>query len=157
MMMRHGPRLVVYLPQIIENYQRQSGEGLSVFFVVIWLIGDLCSLSGAILAHLLPTIIILAAYVSGLVSVHTSSPTFTRVLSHITPFSIPFAIPFFYYKYTTTGGSGLRCLNKHHYWFPKRRFRISLKRPLYLARAEKVMKRRRQSPYLGNLRNMRAL
>lgn len=56
--------MVVYSPQIIENYQLQSGEGLSVGFVVTWLIGDLCNLSGAILAGLLPTIIILGVYVS---------------------------------------------------------------------------------------------
>jgi solute carrier family 66 (lysosomal lysine-arginine transporter), member 1 len=56
-------RVVVYSPQIIENYQLKSGEGLSVFFVVIWLAGDLASLFGAILARLMPTIIILAAYV----------------------------------------------------------------------------------------------
>ncbi len=57
-------RLVVYSPQIIENYQLQSGEGLSVSFVLIWLVGDLCNLSGALLAGLLPTIIILGVYVS---------------------------------------------------------------------------------------------
>ncbi|KAI0755179.1 PQ-loop-domain-containing protein [Daedaleopsis nitida] len=56
--------LVVYSPQIVENYQLQSGEGLSVSFVVIWLVGDLCNLSGAIIAGLLPTIIILGTYYS---------------------------------------------------------------------------------------------
>ncbi|RDX49895.1 PQ-loop-domain-containing protein [Lentinus brumalis] len=56
--------LVVYSPQIIENYQLQSGEGLSVSFVLIWLVGDLCNLSGALLAGLLPTIIILGVYYS---------------------------------------------------------------------------------------------
>ncbi|KAL0580628.1 putative vacuolar membrane transporter [Marasmius crinis-equi] len=54
--------VVVYTPQIYENYSLQSGEGLSVFFVLIWLAGDLCNVSGAILAHLLPTIIILGLY-----------------------------------------------------------------------------------------------
>lgn len=54
----------MYSPQIFENYQLKSGEGLSVFFVLIWLAGDLANLFGAILAGLLPTIIILAVYVS---------------------------------------------------------------------------------------------
>lgn len=54
---------MVYSPQILENYQLQSGEGLSVFFVLIWLTGDLTNLFGALLAGLMPTIIILAAYV----------------------------------------------------------------------------------------------
>lgn len=61
-----SPRIVVYSPQIFENYQEQSGEGLSVFFVLIWLTGDLTNLFGALLAGLLPTIIILAAYVRAL-------------------------------------------------------------------------------------------
>ncbi|KAI0775542.1 PQ-loop-domain-containing protein [Trametes elegans] len=56
--------LVVYSPQILENYQAQSGEGLSVSFIAIWLIGDLCNLSGALLANLIPTIIILGTYYS---------------------------------------------------------------------------------------------
>lgn len=104
MMMCSGPRLVVFLPQIIENYQRQSGEGLSVFFIVIWLIGDLCSLSGAILAHLLPTIIILATYVSDPFTVPTSCPTFTRIFL---PSPIQYAVcdsilllQIYYYRWT---------------------------------------------------------
>ncbi|KAF7365137.1 PQ-loop-domain-containing protein [Mycena venus] len=56
--------IVVYSPQIYENYALQSGEGLSVLFVIIWLVGDLCNLVGAVLAHLLPTIIIIALYYS---------------------------------------------------------------------------------------------
>ncbi|KAI0345998.1 PQ-loop-domain-containing protein [Trametopsis cervina] len=56
--------IVVYSPQIIENYQLKSGEGLSTLFVYIWLAGDLANLFGAILAGLLPTIIILAVYYS---------------------------------------------------------------------------------------------
>ncbi|KIM89103.1 hypothetical protein PILCRDRAFT_813007 [Piloderma croceum F 1598] len=57
-----GCWIVVYSPQIIENYQLKSGEGLSVLFVLVWLLGDLCNLFGAILAGLLPTVIILASY-----------------------------------------------------------------------------------------------
>lgn len=57
-------RILVYSPQILENYQLQSGEGLSVLFVVIWLFGDITNLVGAALAGLLPTVVILAVYVS---------------------------------------------------------------------------------------------
>ncbi|KAJ7095805.1 PQ loop repeat-domain-containing protein [Mycena belliarum] len=56
--------IVVYSPQIYENYSRQSGDGLSVPFVLIWLLGDLCNLIGAALAHLLPTMILIAIYYS---------------------------------------------------------------------------------------------
>lgn len=54
--------LLVYSPQIYENYRNKSGEGVSVYFITIWLIGDLANLGGAIRQHLLPTIIILAVY-----------------------------------------------------------------------------------------------
>ncbi|KAJ6508698.1 PQ loop repeat-domain-containing protein [Mycena sanguinolenta] len=56
--------IIVYSPQIYENYSLQSGEGLSVLFVIVWLLGDLCNLVGAALAHLLPTVIIIALYYS---------------------------------------------------------------------------------------------
>lgn len=42
----------MYSPQIVENYTLQSGEGLSVIFVVTWLLGDLCNLVGAGMAGL---------------------------------------------------------------------------------------------------------
>ncbi|KAJ9093590.1 hypothetical protein QFC20_007100 [Naganishia adeliensis] len=51
--------IIVYTPQ---NYQLKSGEGLSVAFVILWLIGDLTNLAGGAMAHLLPTMIILAVY-----------------------------------------------------------------------------------------------
>jgi len=54
--------IVVYSPQIYENYSLQSGEGLSVLFVVIWLLGDISNAAGALLAGLLPTVIIIAFY-----------------------------------------------------------------------------------------------
>ncbi|KAJ7644217.1 PQ loop repeat-domain-containing protein [Roridomyces roridus] len=56
--------VVVYTPQIYENYTLQSGEGLSVLFVIVWLCGDICNLAGAALGRLLPTVIILAVYYS---------------------------------------------------------------------------------------------
>ncbi|KZO93319.1 PQ-loop-domain-containing protein [Calocera viscosa TUFC12733] len=54
--------IIVYSPQIYENYTLKSGEGLSVPFVLIWLAGDLCNLVGALMAGLIPTVIILAVY-----------------------------------------------------------------------------------------------
>ncbi|KAF9533210.1 PQ loop repeat-domain-containing protein [Crepidotus variabilis] len=54
--------IVVYSPQLLENYTLQSGEGLSILFVVIWLLGDITNLLGALLGGLLPTVIILALY-----------------------------------------------------------------------------------------------
>ncbi|KAA1083036.1 hypothetical protein PGT21_023561 [Puccinia graminis f. sp. tritici] len=54
--------LLVYTPQIYENYVYKSGEGVSISFVVIWMIGDLTNLFGAVKQHLLQTMIILSIY-----------------------------------------------------------------------------------------------
>ncbi|KAK8187256.1 PQ loop repeat-domain-containing protein [Phyllosticta capitalensis] len=54
--------VVVFSPQIIENFKRSSAEGLSVTFIVVWLAGDIFNIIGAVLQHVLPTMIILAVY-----------------------------------------------------------------------------------------------
>lgn len=54
--------VVVFSPQIIENFRRSSAEGLSMEFLVIWLLGDLFNIFGAVLQGVLPTMIILAVY-----------------------------------------------------------------------------------------------
>ncbi|CAE6465902.1 unnamed protein product [Rhizoctonia solani] len=54
--------IIVYSPQILENYRLKSGEGLSVGFVVIWLLGDIFNLVGGLMAGLIPTVIIVAVY-----------------------------------------------------------------------------------------------
>lgn len=54
--------VIVFVPQIYENFYRKSSDGLSLLFVVLWLAGDVFNLVGAMLQHLLPTMIILAAY-----------------------------------------------------------------------------------------------
>ncbi|TIA90606.1 hypothetical protein E3P81_02387 [Wallemia ichthyophaga] len=53
---------VVYSPQIYENYVLQSASGLSLTFVVIWLLGDITNLVGGFMVHLLPPMLILALY-----------------------------------------------------------------------------------------------
>lgn len=54
--------VVVFSPQIIENFRRSSAEGLSITFLVIWLAGDVFNILGAVLQGVLPTMIILAIY-----------------------------------------------------------------------------------------------
>ena len=95
-------RLVVYTPQIIENYRRKSGEGLSVIFVVIWLIGDLFNLFGAILTGLLPTVIILAVYVS--------EPKMWTKYDISKPFSTPSATRFYCFRYISIDGLSFQSL-----------------------------------------------
>lgn len=54
--------IVVYSPQIIENFRRSSADALSLLFVIIWTAGDLFNLIGSLLQGVLPTMIILAVY-----------------------------------------------------------------------------------------------
>ncbi|KAF2703465.1 PQ-loop-domain-containing protein [Pleomassaria siparia CBS 279.74] len=54
--------IVVFSPQIIENWKRNSADGLSVVFIAIWLLGDFFNIFGAVLQGVLPTMIILAVY-----------------------------------------------------------------------------------------------
>lgn len=49
--------VVVFSPQIIENFRRSSAEGLSVEFVIIWLLGDVFNILGAVLQNVLPTMV----------------------------------------------------------------------------------------------------
>jgi uncharacterized protein with PQ loop repeat len=54
--------VVVFSPQIIENFRRKSADGLSIQFVVVWLLGDVFNILGAVMQRVLPTMIILAIY-----------------------------------------------------------------------------------------------
>ncbi|KAI9354192.1 PQ loop repeat-domain-containing protein [Pilaira anomala] len=54
--------LIVFTPQLLENYKRKSGDGLSMTFLVIWLAGDVFNLLGVIMQDLLVTMFVLALY-----------------------------------------------------------------------------------------------
>ncbi|OZJ05371.1 hypothetical protein BZG36_01993 [Bifiguratus adelaidae] len=54
--------IVVFSPQLWENYKRKSGEGLSIPFLIIWLSGDIFNLVGVVLQDLLFTMLFLAIY-----------------------------------------------------------------------------------------------
>ncbi|CAK7274391.1 Putative vacuolar membrane transporter for cationic amino acids [Sporothrix epigloea] len=54
--------VVVFSPQIIENFRRGSADGLSLQFIIVWLAGDVFNILGAVLQGVLPTMIILAVY-----------------------------------------------------------------------------------------------
>lgn len=49
--------VVVFTPQIVENFRRSSAEGLSITFIVIWLGGDVFNILGAVLQGVLPTMV----------------------------------------------------------------------------------------------------
>ncbi|MCJ1353678.1 MAG: hypothetical protein MMC33_003665 [Icmadophila ericetorum] len=52
----------MHIPQLLENYQAGSAEGISLAFLTIWLLGDVTNLAGALWAGLVPTVVALAIY-----------------------------------------------------------------------------------------------
>ncbi|KAL2122209.1 hypothetical protein VTJ04DRAFT_2664 [Mycothermus thermophilus] len=54
--------ICLLLPQLITNYKTKSADALSMKFLVIWLLGDVCNLSGALFTSLAPSTIALACY-----------------------------------------------------------------------------------------------
>ena len=50
------------LPQLIENYRNSSAEAISLAFILVWFLGDVCNLVGALWAGLVPVIIAIAIY-----------------------------------------------------------------------------------------------
>jgi uncharacterized protein with PQ loop repeat len=57
-----GCWLIVFTPQLWENYTRKSGDGLSMTFLVIWLLGDVFNLIGVVMQDLLFTMLLLAVW-----------------------------------------------------------------------------------------------
>ncbi|CAG8661783.1 27560_t:CDS:2 [Dentiscutata erythropus] len=54
--------LCAQFPQIITNYRNKSVDGLSLLFLMNWLLGDLANLVGCILTKQLPFQVYLAIY-----------------------------------------------------------------------------------------------
>ncbi|TKA83240.1 hypothetical protein B0A55_02952 [Friedmanniomyces simplex] len=54
--------IFLLVPQLVENYQQGSADGISLTFLFIWFVGDVTNLAGALWAGLVPTVTALAVY-----------------------------------------------------------------------------------------------
>ncbi|ATY61229.1 vacuolar membrane PQ loop repeat [Cordyceps militaris] len=54
--------ICLMLPQMVANYKAKSADGISMAFLVVWMLGDITNLLGAFFTHLAPTAIALACY-----------------------------------------------------------------------------------------------
>ncbi|WZH49104.1 PQ loop repeat-domain-containing protein [Fusarium acuminatum] len=54
--------ICLLLPQLFANYKAKSADGLSMAFLIVWLLGDITNLIGALFTRLAPTAIALAGY-----------------------------------------------------------------------------------------------
>jgi len=52
----------VYFPQLLKSYRSKSVEGVSVGWLILWILGDITNLSGAILVDGIPSQIVIATY-----------------------------------------------------------------------------------------------
>jgi solute carrier family 66 (lysosomal lysine-arginine transporter), member 1 len=50
------------VPQLIENYKQGSADAISFAFLLVWFLGDVTNLAGAVWSGLVPTVIALAVY-----------------------------------------------------------------------------------------------
>ena len=50
------------IPQLAENYTQGHADGISLTFLLIWMLGDVANLAGALWAGLVPTVIALGAF-----------------------------------------------------------------------------------------------
>ncbi|ROT35848.1 PQ-loop-domain-containing protein [Sodiomyces alkalinus F11] len=49
--------VVVFSPQILENFRRGNADGLSLQFIIVWLVGDVFNILGAVMQGVLPTMV----------------------------------------------------------------------------------------------------
>lgn len=54
--------IFLLLPQLLENYRNGSAEAVSLAFILVWFLGDICNLVGALWAGLVPVIVAIAVY-----------------------------------------------------------------------------------------------
>ncbi|KAH7316456.1 PQ-loop protein [Stachybotrys elegans] len=54
--------ICLLIPQLIANYKAQRADGLSMAFLIVWLLGDATNLIGALFTRLAPTAVALASY-----------------------------------------------------------------------------------------------
>lgn len=54
--------IFLFVPQLLENYRRGSADGVSLWFIAIWFVGDVTNFFGAVGAGLVPTVVALAVY-----------------------------------------------------------------------------------------------
>ncbi|KIX05054.1 uncharacterized protein Z518_05926 [Rhinocladiella mackenziei CBS 650.93] len=54
--------IFLLVPQLIENYRNSSAEAISLAFIFVWFLGDICNLAGALWAGLVPVVVAIGVY-----------------------------------------------------------------------------------------------
>ncbi|CAO3703809.1 unnamed protein product [Rhizopus stolonifer] len=54
--------IVVFTPQLWQNFRSKNADGVSVTFLLLWIVGDIFNLIGIVLDNLLFTMLLLAVY-----------------------------------------------------------------------------------------------
>jgi len=54
--------IFLLVPQLVENYRNGSAEAISLAFIFVWFVGDICNLAGALWAGLVPVVVAIGVY-----------------------------------------------------------------------------------------------
>jgi len=54
--------IFLLVPQLVENYRNSSAEAISLAFLFVWFLGDICNLAGALWAGLVPVVVAIGVY-----------------------------------------------------------------------------------------------
>lgn len=54
--------IFLLVPQLVENYRNSSAEAISLAFIFVWFLGDICNLAGALWAGLVPVVVAIGVY-----------------------------------------------------------------------------------------------
>ncbi|KAJ8099719.1 PQ loop repeat-domain-containing protein [Lipomyces tetrasporus] len=74
--------VVLLVPQLIDQWKLKSSEGVSLLFLTAWFLGDLANLLGALWAHLLRNVVLLAVWFVFADALELSSAIYYRFLHH---------------------------------------------------------------------------
>ncbi|KAK9320803.1 PQ loop repeat-domain-containing protein [Lipomyces orientalis] len=74
--------VVLLVPQLIDQWKLKSSEGVSLLFLTAWFLGDLANLLGALWAHLLRNVVLLAVWFVFADALELSSAIYYRFFHH---------------------------------------------------------------------------
>ncbi|KAK9370990.1 PQ loop repeat-domain-containing protein [Lipomyces kononenkoae] len=79
--------VVLLVPQLIDQWRMKSSEGVSLLFLAAWLLGDVANLLGAVWAHLLRNVVVLAIWFVFADTLELSSALYYRFFHEISNWS----------------------------------------------------------------------
>ncbi|KAK7206154.1 PQ loop repeat-domain-containing protein [Myxozyma melibiosi] len=74
--------VVLLVPQLVDQWKLKSSAGVSLLFLLVWFLGDIANLIGAVWAGLLPKVVALAVWFCFADAIELSSAIYYRFFYH---------------------------------------------------------------------------